>query len=174
MIHLTQTAENTIIITNPAPSSLKPPSPHPIKNKKPSPDIFSWLEGPYDTARGETALWIAVITQAMMDALSRSRHPEHRYHKHAATEWLSGNSKDFILVCVLADMDPDYVRCKAKRALMSPVAWRAAPGEGKRYIERKLYRQRLKKMRAHKNPDPADDGDSPRSQVIVGPWNAHA
>lgn len=41
-----------------------------------------WLEEVYNTARGETALWVAVITQAMMDALSRCKKSESRYQKY--------------------------------------------------------------------------------------------
>src|SRR5690242_8556415 len=68
-----------------------------------------WFSEPYNAVRGEQALWIAVITQAMMDALSRSTHPEQRYHKQAAIQWLTGSSKDFYYVCMLAGMEPSYV-----------------------------------------------------------------
>lgn len=165
MIHITPTEEHRpdtthtgLIISRPA------------KKKRPA-TIHGWFDGPYDTARGETSLWVAVITQAMMDALSRSRHPEQQHHKQAALNWLTGNSKDFFLVCSLAGMDPDYVRRKAKKSLVSPIAWRAAPGQGQRYLERKHYRQRIKKMRAI--PAGEDDaGRTPASacEVIIGPW----
>jgi hypothetical protein len=124
-----------------------------------------WFEGPYNTVRGETALWVAVITQAMMDALNRSKNAEALYHKNEALQWLTGNSKDFHLVCMHAGMDPDYVRRKAKRSLVSPVAWRAAPGKGKRYYERRAYRQRLKE-KTKAPPSSAEPGDN----VLPGPW----
>lgn len=138
------------------------------RQKKPTPG-HGWFDGPYNAARGETALWVAVITQAMMDALSRSRDPDQQRHKREAIRWLTENSKDFYLVCSCADMDPDYVRRKAKRSLLSPVAWRAAPGQGQRYLERKQYRQRLKKMRAL-TPAEDDAGKAPDCKVIIGPW----
>jgi hypothetical protein len=104
-----------------------------------------WYCDKFNPVLGEAGLWMAVITQAMMDALSRSTHPEHRYHKEAAIQWLTGNSRDFYLVCSLANLDPGYVRRNAKRALTVAVEWRAAPGKGARYQERKAYRKRLKK-----------------------------
>lgn len=118
----------------------KPPVNSYLKKKK-SNDSLMWLHDAYNSARGETALWVAVITQAMMDALSRSKKTESRYQKHEATCWLTGNSKDFTDVCLCAGMDPDYVRRKAKNILSSPRPWRAAAGEGKRYEERRKYRE---------------------------------
>lgn len=106
---------------------------------------LAWLEEPYNHARGEMALWVAVITQAMMDALNRANTAEAAYYKHEAIHWLTGGSKDFIMVCHYAGLDPDYVRRNAKRALVSPVPWRAEPRKGKRYLERKAYRQSRKK-----------------------------
>lgn len=144
------------------------------RRKNTSPAMQTWLDEPYNSVRGETSLWVAVITQAMMDALSRSRHPEQQYHKQEALRWLTENSKDFHIVCYYAGMDPDYVRRKAKKSLVSPVAWRAAPGQGKRYLERRTYRQRIKKVRGMTNneedmrcdPLPA----AGECQIIAGPW----
>jgi len=112
--------------------------------KKPIRTEHSWFDGPFNPTRGESVLWKAVILQAMMDALSQSRNTEQQYHKQAAIQWLTGGSKDFYLVCSLADRDPSDVRRNAKKALMAPVAWRAAPGKGARYEERKAYRARKK------------------------------
>jgi hypothetical protein len=120
------------------------------------------LVEPFNHARGETALWVAVITQAMMDALSKSKTPEMRYHKYEAIRWLSDNSKDFVMVCYFADMDPDYVRRKAKKSLLSPTAWRAEAGKGKRYMERKSYR--------NKHQKPPVQPPAPTGQIIDGPW----
>ena len=110
-------------------------------------------------------MWVAVITQAMMDALSRSKQAEARYYKQEAIHWLSDNSRDFVEVCLLAGLSPDYVRTKAKRAMVKPTSWRAAPGKGRRYLERKAYRKSLKKS-------PASESASPpvRAQVLIGPW----
>lgn len=120
---------------------------------------LGWLEECYNTAKGERALWVAVITQAMQDALSRCKKSDSRYHKYEATCWLTGNSKDFIDVCLCAGMDPDYVRYKSKRALAAPTPWRAEAGKGKRYLERKAYR--LRQRLAEAPPPPT---------VIDGPW----
>lgn len=111
--------------------------------KSPNLTPIDFLGKSYDSTRGETALWSAVITQALMDALSRSRSAEALYHKHTAIAWLTGNGKDFTMVCLCAGFDPDYVRKKAKRAIASPQRWRAEPGTGKRYLERKKYRNKL-------------------------------
>lgn len=81
-------------------------------------------------ARGERALWRAVITQALMDAASNSRKAEARYHKHEALHWLSGRSEDFATVCQNAGLEPDYVRRMARRALASGCKWRAEAGAG--------------------------------------------
>jgi len=127
---------------------------------------FDWCSGPHNPTKGEAALWMAVITQAMMDALSKATNSEARYHKHEAIRWLTGNGRNFITVCQLADVDPDYIRRKAKRTLASPVAWRAEAGKGKRYLERKAYRKALK---TPKKPLPDEDAGR---MVITGPWLA--
>ncbi len=154
-----------------------PPSPPAKRNlqrvstrKSASSLIDVWFEGHQSAVRGETALWVAVITQALMDALNRSKHPEHRYHKQAAIQWLTGNSRDFHWVCEMADLDPNCVRRKAKRALLSPVAWRAAPGKGARYHERKEHRQRMKNTKTRKTDNEDAPGASVRALIISGPW----
>ncbi len=105
---------------------------------------IDWITGPYDSVTAERSMWVAVITQAMMDALSRSRKPEDQFSKFEATRWLTSNSAPFRNVCMLAGLDPDYVRTRAKKALASSTSWRAGAGEGKRYEERKAYRERIK------------------------------
>ena len=124
-----------------------------------------WLDLQTHHARGERALWVAVITQAMQDAQSRCQKAESVFCKHEAIHWLTGNSKDFITVCLCADMEPDYVRRKAKQVLGSPRPWRAEAGKGKRYLERKAYRER---MRAEAKQAKQDKGHLPT--VINGPW----
>jgi hypothetical protein len=128
---------------------------------------YSCADEPYNTVRGESSLWVAVITQAMMDALSRAGSSEALYHKHEAINWLTGNSRDFVLVCLFAGYDPDYIRRRAKRALLTPVSWRAEAGKGQRYHELKAYRKRLKeKALGECEGKPAGD-----SIIIVGPWS---
>lgn len=108
-----------------------------------------WTDSAHDPVRGERAMWVAVITQAMMDALSRSNKIEEKYHQHEAQRWLTGGSKDFRTVCHLAGFDPDYIRTRVKRALASPRQWRAEAGKGSRYEERRAYRNRVKMPAAH-------------------------
>jgi len=104
-----------------------------------------------------------------MDALSHSKSSEARYHKHEAICWLSSNSRNFIIVCHFANLDPDYVRRKAKRALIAPLAWRAEAGKGSRYLERKAYRQRQKK--SEKPSLPLNDINQDVEKIIIGPWS---
>lgn len=131
-------------------------SPQPKGGKPLHEHSLTWLEERCSSARGETALWVAVITQAMMDALSRCQKAESRYQKHEATCWLTSNSKDFVDVCLRASMDPDYVRRKAKKALAAPTPWRAEAGKGKRYMERKHYRAQIRERTKENNSLSAD------------------
>lgn len=80
---------------------------------------YGWLlEGPGDTpVRGEVAMWRAVITQALMDALSGSNKTEMQYERSQAVVWLEGRGKDFHTVCHFAQLDPAYVRERAKWAI---------------------------------------------------------
>lgn len=112
------------------------------KKKLKSKHAVGWLDDIINTASSETSLWVAVISQAMVDALSKSKKSEAIYQKHEAINWLTGNSKDFVDVCIAANLNPDYVRRKAKHAISNPSPWRAEAGKGKRYEERKEYRKR--------------------------------
>ena len=78
----------------------------------------------------ESALWRAVITQALMDAASRSRKTEAVRHRQDALEWLLGITQDFEIVCENAGMDPDYVRTQARAALTRGFVWRLPAGQG--------------------------------------------
>lgn len=78
-----------------------------------------------NTFEGECALWKAVITQALMDAGSKSLKPESTQEKRRAIQWLLGGSDDFITVCLHADLDPEYVREKARIAIQRGCVWRA-------------------------------------------------
>lgn len=162
------TEEANSINTDTRADHKKPSSAHQSpRNPQPKKKAHSveWPQEPYNYVRGETGLWAAVITQAMMDALSKSRNPETLYHKHEAIRWLTDNSKDFVMVCHFAGMDPDYVRRRAKRALLAPVLWRAEPGKGRRYLERRAYRQKHKKQETQESETPGM-----KSCVIKGPW----
>ena len=97
--------------------------------------IFTFNNTPDTThqnsfADHEKSLWRAVITQALMDAASRSRKPEAVRHSQEAREWLLGITQDFEIVCQNADLDPDYVRTESCKALARGCVWRLPAGEG--------------------------------------------
>jgi len=90
---------------------------------------------------GFKALWRAVITQALMDAGSNSAKGEFKKEKARAISWLHSDSEDFKEVCSLADLDPTYVRRKAKEALKNGCKWRMEKNVFKQQameIERKV------------------------------------
>lgn len=70
------------------------------------------------------ALWKAVITQALMDAGSNSKKLEFKKAKAHAISWLNGDSDDFYQVCIMADMDPDYVKKQAAEAIKRGCKWK--------------------------------------------------
>ena len=72
------------------------------------------------------ALWRAVITQALMDAASSSKKRYYIAERAKARAWLKGNTEDFIEVCELADLDPEYVKTQAKIAISRNCKWRAS------------------------------------------------
>ena len=78
----------------------------------------------------EPSLWKAVITQALMDAASRSGKSEAARHKREALAWLLDASSDFETVCDNAGLDPDYVRCRVREALARDCRWRLPAGLG--------------------------------------------
>lgn len=78
----------------------------------------------FNPVKGEMALWSAVITQALMDAGSKSKKAEVRKEKAKAIRWLLGNSMDFHIVCLNAGLNPVYVRQKALEAIGRNCIWR--------------------------------------------------
>ena len=78
----------------------------------------------------EPGLWRAVITQALMDAASRSRKSEAQRYRSDALSWLLSDTDDFAAVCDNAGLDPDYVRSRAKTALARNCEWRLPAGMG--------------------------------------------
>lgn len=78
----------------------------------------------------EPGLWRAVITQALMDAASRSRKSEARRSREDAIRWLMSDTRDFETVCDNAGLDPDYVRGRAIAALGRGCEWRLPAGLG--------------------------------------------
>jgi hypothetical protein len=59
----------------------------------------------------ENFLWLAVVQQAIHDAVNLSD-PRLR---NEARKWLLNNSEDFQLVCAWSGLDPDYVAIRARR-----------------------------------------------------------
>jgi hypothetical protein len=84
----------------------------------------------YGFADHEPGLWKAVITQALMDAASKSAKSEAQKSRREALEWLLGSSIDFEVVCDNAGLDPSYVRKRAADAILRECAWRAPAGQG--------------------------------------------
>lgn len=72
----------------------------------------------------ERAVWRAVIMQALSDAGNRSHKQENLKARREAIEWLTGFSEDFMLVCQLAGLEPDYVRERAQKAMEVGCTWR--------------------------------------------------
>lgn len=87
---------------------------------------------------GHRALWRAVITQALMDAGSNSNKVEYRKEKARAIAWLNGDTEDFLEVCSMAGLDPDYVKRKAYEAIKNGCKWRVEYSETSKDIERKV------------------------------------
>jgi len=76
---------------------------------------------PINPTYSEQLLWCAVINQMRTDALSNSRKAEFRHRRREALAWLTGNSRDFRMVCELAGYDPDYIRERAAQELAGHV-----------------------------------------------------
>lgn len=100
-----------------------------------------------DEITGYFRLWNAVLLQALLDARGNTYLPSsdvkgRGYAQSEAIDWLTYDKKDFYTVCDLAGRYGSHTRKMAKEALENNVAWRAAPGTGSRYEERKKYRER--------------------------------
>jgi hypothetical protein len=57
----------------------------------------------------EQAIWQAVILQAITDAMRAPTTPRIRKEKTQAIIWFSITNKDFLLVCEMAGIDPNYI-----------------------------------------------------------------
>jgi hypothetical protein len=75
---------------------------------------------------GIIAMWTSVITQALMDASSNSKKKFAKKEKIQALKWLldKKESKNFMRVCDLAELEYDDVIVKVKRALANGCKWR--------------------------------------------------
>lgn len=64
----------------------------------------------------EQALWRAVIAQAITDASGKGSLCS-TYEQARAHDWLLIPNRDFSRACALADLEPDYVRAQARKAI---------------------------------------------------------
>ncbi len=99
----------------------------------------------FNPVRAEQALWRAVITQALMDAASKSKKMEAKYEKSQALCWLTGFSEDFKTVCELANLAPDYVRRSSIAALERDCKWRAERKHKKHGTSKTILNNMLEK-----------------------------
>lgn len=90
----------------------------------------------YEPCRAETALWRAVIVQAVQDARSNSKKPEAATAKAEAMEWFT--SEDFRDVCIRANLCPDTTYRKIMFSIENNTQWRLPAGQGWRAQARKL------------------------------------
>ena len=75
------------------------------------------LKMTYDD-KGETALWRAVIGQALIDAkYGNGKKRNSKYTKESAQSWLLCNQADFTTVCERAGLEPVAIRERARRFL---------------------------------------------------------
>jgi hypothetical protein len=108
------------------------------------------------TTVSDIVIWRAVVAQAFEDATARSgplgetatavprSTAKFHHEKHVVTrqarDWLTGGGRDFCAVCLLADLDPDAVRERARR--LAEAGWPAGPvATARRPAERSAARR---------------------------------
>lgn len=92
----------------------------------------------------EERLWRAVVLQAFID-LAGNTYTEKTIHiKHRATHWLTTPSRDLFNVCDMADMQPQTIMARARRARdENGLNWRLPPRQSPHYELRKKYRLKV-------------------------------
>jgi thiamine monophosphate kinase len=60
-------------------------------------------------------LFMSVITLALEDASYQGPYIKNIIYKRDAIDWIQYNGNDFKLICMMANMDPDYVHYQAKK-----------------------------------------------------------
>ena len=68
-------------------------------------------------------LWQAVIMQAVLDITQKAHSALKETEKDQAAAWLNGRNRDFVTVCDLADMNPQFVYEK-REALIQKIGTR--------------------------------------------------
>lgn len=92
------------------------------------------------------ALARAIVLQALMDLGSKRDSSEASYYRFEAEQWLFGSSPGYYMICDIAEYHPSRIKTVAQRIKDKGMSWRAPAGQGKRYEERKLYREKLKRF----------------------------
>lgn len=103
----------------------------------------------YNAAESEQALWRAVISQAISDALASNLKDDVLHYKEEAMMWFLGGGEDFCDVCERAGLEPYYVRKKAKRAMIAPPCLRIDAGASTEYRRKKRLRRLQKRLARH-------------------------
>ncbi len=88
----------------------------------------------------EVALWRAVILQAIQDLLTESKRTEEKNARNSALCWLDINNKDFIIVCYLAGLNPEFVLRKVRDGVINQSKWRRKCdiGKGVEYVKENM------------------------------------
>jgi len=68
-----------------------------------------------DTISSEQRLFMSVVTLALEDASYTGPYLQNILYKRDAIDWIKNKGKDFQLICLMADMDSDYIYFKAKQ-----------------------------------------------------------
>lgn len=97
----------------------------------------------------EQLLFKAIILQAFRDLNNPAINRETRAYKLLAINFLLGASIDLKFICSCADIQVSTVQKAAKRILDSGMKFRAAPGTGPRYTERRARRSQKDKDPYH-------------------------
>ena len=66
-------------------------------------------------SKAERALWRAVILQAFVDCLTKSKRAEDKLARYSARSWLLDMCQYFKMVCYIAGYNPYTIRRQAKR-----------------------------------------------------------
>jgi hypothetical protein len=60
-------------------------------------------------------LFMSVLTLALEDAIYQGPYIKNIIYKRDAIDWIQYKSNDFKLICMMANMDPDYIYYQAKK-----------------------------------------------------------
>lgn len=63
----------------------------------------------------EQRLFMSVLTLALEDASYQGSYIKNILYKRDAIDWLQYKGNDFKLICMMANMDPDYIYFQAKK-----------------------------------------------------------